>query len=308
MQYLYQSSKPVRHSPRLCVLLLALAHSTSFAGEKWLDEFNVVDIASGYSDSRPNTSLSDKPLSVGGVVFKRGVGTHAPSSGLFKTDGKSLRFKAKVGADDAAGSEASVGFQVFGDDKHLYDSGLMRKGDPAKDVDVDLTGHMQIELRVTDGGNGNTADHVNWCDARFEYADSPPQLELRWTLELPHFSGEAPAAPSKFTAVTSPNGKVAAQVGVSGGRLVTGPADFTPTDFRPGVIGHSTAGTQMAIAVAYASPLLHWNDSLESYKAQGPGVFEFIRNKPAVWDETRILPGSKIGKAALMARRSGAIW
>ena len=141
---------PVRHHPGFCVLLLALVHSTSFAAEKWLDEFNVVDIASGYSDSRPNKSISDKPLSVGGVVFKRGVGTHAPSSGSFMTDGKSpLRFTAKAGADDAADSGGSVVFQVVGDDKKLFDSGLMRKGDPAKDVDVDLTGHKRIELRIT---------------------------------------------------------------------------------------------------------------------------------------------------------------
>ena len=110
MKHLYQSSTPVRHCPGLCVLLLALVHSTSFAAEKWLDEFNVVDIASGYSDSRPNKSISDKPLSVGGVVFKRGVGTHAPSSGSFMTDGKSpLRFTAKVGADDAADGDGERG-------------------------------------------------------------------------------------------------------------------------------------------------------------------------------------------------------
>jgi hypothetical protein len=150
MQLPYQSPAPIRYCPGLCVLLLALVHSTTFAAEKWLDEFNVVDIASGYSDSRPNKSISDKPLSVGGVVFKRGVGTHAPSSGSFMTDGKSpLRFTAKAGADDAADSGGSVVFQVVGDDKKLFDSGLMRKGDPAKDVDVDLTGHKQIELRIT---------------------------------------------------------------------------------------------------------------------------------------------------------------
>jgi alpha-glucosidase len=73
-------------------------------------------------------------------------------------------------------------------------------------------------------------------------------------------------------------------------------------------MGNSTAGTQLATTVAYASPLLHWSDSLNNYKAQGPEVLDFIRNKPAVWDETRILPGSKIGKAALMARRSGENW
>jgi len=91
-------------------------------------------------------------------------------------------------------------------------------------------------------------------------------------------------------------------------RLVTGPADFTPADFRPGAMGNSTAGSQLAISIAYASPLLHWSDSAQNYQAQGPEVLDFIRNKPPVWDETRILPGSKIGKAALMARRSGDAW
>lgn len=246
MQRPHQSPTPVRHCPSLCTLLLALVHSTSFAAEKWLDEFNVVDIASGYSDSRPNKSIADKPLSVGGVVFKRGVGTHAPGTGSFKTDGKSpLRFTAKVGADDAAGSDASVVFQVVGDDKKLFDSGLMRQGDPAKDVDVDLTGHKQIELRITDGGNGNTDDHANWCDARFVYADSPPQLALRWTLDLPHFSGEAPAAPSKSTSLTSPNGKVAAHVGVSGGRLVLAVQRDGKTVLDPSPLGVMVDGVDL---------------------------------------------------------------
>ena len=255
MKHHDQFPTPVRHCPGLCVLLLALVHSTSFAAEKWLDEFNVVDIASGYSDSRPNKSISDKPLSVGGVVFKRGVGTHAPSSGSFKTDGKSpLRFTAKVGADDAADGVGSMVFQVFGDDKKLFDSGLMRKGDPAKDVDVDLKGHKQIELRVTDGGNGNTFDHANWCDARFVYDDSPPQLALRWTLELPHFSGEAPAAPSKSTAVTSPNGKVAAHVGVSGGRLVLAVRRDGKTVLDPSPLGVMVDGVDLGDNVEIGTP------------------------------------------------------
>ena len=246
---------PVRHHPGFCVLLLALFHSTSFAAGKWLDEFSVVDIASGYKNSRPNKSISDKPLSVGGVVFKRGVGTHAPSSGSFKTDGESpLRFTAKVGADDAAGSDASLVFQVLGDDKKLFDSGLIRKGDPAKDVDVDLTGYKQIELRITDGGNGNTFDHANWCDARFVYADSPPQLALRWTLELPHFSGEAPAATSKFTAVTSPNGKVAAQVGVSGGRIVLSVRRNGKTVLEPSPLGVTVDGVDLGDNVEPGTP------------------------------------------------------
>ncbi len=274
MKHINQSPTPVRHCPSLCVLLLALVHSTSFAAEKWLDEFNVVDIASGYSDSRPNKSISDKPLSVGGVVFKRGVGTHAPSSGSFMTDGKSpLRFTAKVGADDAAGRDASVVFQVFGDGKKLFDSGLVRKGDPAKDVDVDLTGHKRIELRITDGGNGNTFDHANWCDARFVYADSPPQLVLRWTLELPHFSGEAPAAPSKSTAVTSPNGKVAAHVGVSGGRLVLAVRRDGKTVLEPSPLGVMVDGVDLGDNVEIGTLETYTTDTTYP-DPRGPGSLQ----------------------------------
>jgi alpha-glucosidase len=91
-------------------------------------------------------------------------------------------------------------------------------------------------------------------------------------------------------------------------RLVTGPGDFTPTVFRSGPMGKTTAGSQLATAIAFTSPLHHWADSAPAYQAQPPEVLEFIRNKPAVWDETRVLPGSRIGETAVMARRSGDSW
>jgi hypothetical protein len=91
-------------------------------------------------------------------------------------------------------------------------------------------------------------------------------------------------------------------------RLVTGPGDFTPTVFRAGPMGKTTAGSQMATAVAYNSPLNHWADSAEAYLAQPEEVVSFIRTKPVAWDETRVLPGSKIGEIAAIARRSGSDW
>lgn len=246
MQIQPNSFAPVRYWPILGVMLAGLVQSTAFAGEAWLDDFEVWEITSGFSNTRPNKSISDKPLSVGGVVFKRGAGVHAPSAGSFMADGKSpLRFMAKVGADDSADGVGSVVFQIFGDDKKLFDSGLIRKGDAAKDVDVDLTGHKQIDLRVTDGGNGMNFDHADWCDARFVYADTPPQLVPRWSLALPHFSGEAPAAPAKFTAFTSPNGKVAASVGVSGGRLVLAVRRDGKTVLDPSPLGVTVDGVDL---------------------------------------------------------------
>jgi alpha-glucosidase len=216
------------------------------AGEVWLDEFNVREITCGFGSPRANKSISDKPLSVGGVVFKRGVGVHAPSSALFTAgDGSALRFIAKVGADDSTEGSGSVVFQIFGDDRKLFDSGVLRKGDAAKDVDVDLTKSRRVELRVTDGGDGKNSDHANWCDARFISGGDPPQLVPRWTLTLPHFTGGPPAAPENAVVFTSPGGRVTAQVGVSGGRLVLGIRRDGRTVLEPSPLGITVDGADL---------------------------------------------------------------
>lgn len=190
------------------------------AAETWLDQYEVKEIAAGFSTTRANQSSSEKPLSVAGTVYQRGVGTHAASSATFGADGKSpLLFKAKVGADDGPQEVGSVVFQIFGDDRKLFDSGILRKGDAAKDVDVDLSGKKLIELRVTDAGDGMNCDHADWCEARFIHEGEAPRLVPRWMVVLPHYQGAFPATPEKVTAFTSPDGKVAARVGVSDGRL-----------------------------------------------------------------------------------------
>ena len=200
--------------------LAAITCLGASAAETWLDGFDAREITSGFSGTRANRSISDKPLSVGGTVYQRGVGTHAPGVGSFLNDGGApLRFKAMVGADDSTEGRGSVVFQIFGDDRKLFDSGVLRKGDAAKAVDVDLTGRRLIELRVTDAGDGMNSDHANWCEARFVHSGAAPRLVPRWTLALPHYQGEPPAAPEKASVFTSPDGKVAARVGSAAGRL-----------------------------------------------------------------------------------------
>ncbi|MBN2162877.1 MAG: glycoside hydrolase family 97 catalytic domain-containing protein [Pontiellaceae bacterium] len=207
--------------PVFAIVFWGLISSASFAHDVWLDDFPVGEISCGYSGARTDKSISDKPLSVGGVVFDRGVGVHALSSGIFLNEGnRSLRFNAQVGVDDSTDGPGSVVFQIYGDNGKLYDSGLICKGDAAVKVDVDLSAYKQIELRVTDGGDGINFDHADWCDARFIFSDSAPVLAPRWTVTMPHYSGEVPATPSGFAGLSSPNGKVTARVGVSDGRLV----------------------------------------------------------------------------------------
>ena len=86
-------------------------------------------------------------------------------------------------------------------------------------------------------------------------------------------------------------------------RLLAGPADFTPTAFVPEELLGYTWPHELAQAIVYLSPLTHFADNY-IYYLNSP-VEDLLRDLPVVWDETRVLPGSRIGKVAAFARRSG---
>src|SRR5262249_55298607 len=65
-------------------------------------------------------------------------------------------------------------FDVIGDGKTLWSSGVMRGGDPAKQVDLDVTGIKALLLVVGDAGDGFEYDHADWADARFDVNGAPP--------------------------------------------------------------------------------------------------------------------------------------
>ncbi|MGA2247289.1 MAG: NPCBM/NEW2 domain-containing protein [Verrucomicrobiota bacterium] len=112
-------------------------------------------------------SVMGNPLRVAGKEFGAGLGTHAVSEIVYNLDGGYDAFEAWVGIDDEmAGYKASsVVFQVFGDGKKLFDSGVMRINDPAKRVSVALAAVTQLKLVVTDAGDGITCDHADWAEA-----------------------------------------------------------------------------------------------------------------------------------------------
>lgn len=89
-------------------------------------------------------------------------------------------------------------------------------------------------------------------------------------------------------------------------RYLAGHGDFTPTTFQPRFLKGTTPSLQLAAAVVMTSPLLVWADRPDVY-LESPAV-DLIRDLPATWDKTVVLPGSGIGDIAAFARRSGADW
>lgn len=179
-------------SVQLALISAIACHSLGLAAEEsksaWLDDYDVNEIVTGFGSAQKNRSLNKKPLKISGKDFQRGIGTHAPSQAYFLNEsGAPLKFEASVGLDESSEGAGSVAFQVLADDKLVHDTGVIRKGEAAKQISVDLSGKKIIELRVTDGGDGKNHDHADWAEARFVYADKAPVMSPRWVMELPHF-------------------------------------------------------------------------------------------------------------------------
>ena len=99
-------------------------------------------------------------------------------------------------------------------------------------------------------------------------------------------------------------------------RMLSGPMDYTPggfgnatqegfvaRNFRPMVLG--TRAQQLALYVVYLAPLQMVADAPQAY--EGQPEFQFIKDVPTTWDETRGLQGSP-AETITVARRKGREW
>jgi alpha-glucosidase len=88
-------------------------------------------------------------------------------------------------------------------------------------------------------------------------------------------------------------------------RYLAGPADYTTMIFSERRRNSSWAH-QIATMVVFSSPLLTIAAHPDSM-LRNPAV-ELIMGIPSVWDETIVLPDSKIGELVMYARRTGTTW
>jgi len=88
-------------------------------------------------------------------------------------------------------------------------------------------------------------------------------------------------------------------------RMLAGPMDFTPGVLsltgRGGQKIQSTIAKQLALYVVLYSPIQMAADLPENY-ARFPGPFQFIRDVPTDWSETRVLAG-EVGDFVTIARK-----
>jgi beta-galactosidase len=141
-------------------------------GYQWLSDRPFTAPANGWGPVEKDRSNGEQgaadgnPLTIGDVVYPKGLGTHAVSAVQTELGGDCTRLRADVGVDDETGNAGSVVFEVWGDGTRLAQTGVLTGADAARRLDVDVTGVQRLELRVTDAGNGNGNDHADWAAAR----------------------------------------------------------------------------------------------------------------------------------------------
>lgn len=121
----------------------------------------------GWNQVRRDLSNEGNTITLNGVEYDKGLGTHAISDIQYYLAGNCSRFTADIGVDDYIPDYGSVVFRVIGDGENLFESEVMVGGDPTVSLDVNIEGVDYLNLYLGDGGDGITGDHGNWADALF---------------------------------------------------------------------------------------------------------------------------------------------
>jgi len=166
--------KKMKNILSMLIALLLLAGCNSRVKTIYLDQMDLSTMELGWGQNQVNKSVDGNPLTVAGQVFDRGVGTHAINKFMLGLGGMGKLFSAMVGVDDESGELASVEFFVMGDGRILWQSGIMKKGDAAKLIDVKLKGIQKLALYVSDGGDNINYDHADWAEALITFSGEAP--------------------------------------------------------------------------------------------------------------------------------------
>ena len=187
---------------------------------QYLSDLSWTSATSGYGTVQKDKSVVGNPLSINGVGYAKGLGTHASSTISYALGGGYTSFTADVGLDtevDGKGAGTAV-FRVVGDGVTLFDSGTMTN-DQVKRVNVNVTGVNVLQLVATDAGNGIDFDHVDWANAALYGTPTAPlaptnltaKLATATTATLSWTAGSANAA--GYTVQRSTDGTTFAAVG-----------------------------------------------------------------------------------------------
>src|SRR4030095_6949850 len=102
----------------------------------YLSDLPAIWAYTGFGTLIKDKSINGTTLTLNGVTYSKGIGTHAIGGQEYHLGGIATRFQCDVGIDDEVGSSGSVIFQVFADGMKIYDSGIMTGSTATKTIDL----------------------------------------------------------------------------------------------------------------------------------------------------------------------------
>jgi len=128
---------------------------------------DIEQMTPNYFSYNKNESFYKTQLSINGVKYEKGIGSHSNSSIKYNLNGQYTKFTVDVGIDDqVAPGYGSVNFVIIADGKILYISPVKKSNEPAEHVEVNIAGKDTLELVAFDANDNIDNDHANWADAK----------------------------------------------------------------------------------------------------------------------------------------------
>lgn len=116
--------------------------------------------------SKKDKAIVNKPLEIEGITYAKGIGTHSKSRIVYQLKGQYTAFSTLYGVDDKAGDSGSVVFEVWVDNELRFQSEVIRGGMSVKELNLDIEGAKQLELRVLPTIDGIENDIADWANAK----------------------------------------------------------------------------------------------------------------------------------------------
>jgi len=150
---------------------LKLKREDCFANEVYLSDITPISskieyITYPYSDK----SISGSKINIDGKYYDKGLGTHSNAEIVYDLKGFYNNFYSIVGLDSYVTKQkkGSVIFAVYGDDKLLWKSGLIKHDSKPEVCDININGVNKLKLVVLDGGDNINYDHADWGIAKIK--------------------------------------------------------------------------------------------------------------------------------------------
>ena len=115
---------------------------------------------------RDGPTADGAPLRIAGQDFGDGLAVSAVSMLIYHLGGDCTQFTVRVGLDDAARTDATARFAIWGDDALLAQSGWLGVGDEAVPLSADIAGRRRLRLVVSTEGNSVEGVLADWSEPR----------------------------------------------------------------------------------------------------------------------------------------------